>query len=45
MQFKKLEIHTVFLRFSYFYLDQNLSSSVLADFIIGYLRAAAAKGG
>jgi hypothetical protein len=36
MQFEKLEIHTVFLRFSNFYLAQNLSPSAFADFISGY---------
>jgi hypothetical protein len=35
MQFEKLEIHTVFLRFSNFYLCQNLSPSTFADFFIG----------
>ena len=34
MQFEKLEIHTVFLRFPNFYLSQNLSPSALADLII-----------
>ena len=36
MQFEKLEIHKVFLRFPNFYLDQNLSPSTLANLIIGY---------
>lgn len=34
MQFKKLEIHTVFRRFLNFYLRQNLSPSALANLII-----------
>ena len=34
MQFEKLEIHTVFLRFPNFYLGQNLSLTALADLII-----------
>ena len=34
MQFEKLEIHKVFLRFPNFYLEQNLSLTALADFII-----------
>ena len=33
MQFKKQEIHTVFLCFLNFYLGQNLSASALADLI------------
>ena len=33
MQFEKLEIHPVFLRFPNFYLWQNLSPSALADLI------------
>ena len=37
MQFEKLEIHTVFLRFSNFHLGQNLSLTTLADSISGYL--------
>jgi len=37
VQFEKLEIHTVFLRFSNFHSRQNLSLITLADFIIGYL--------
>ena len=36
VQFEKLEIHTVFLRFSNFHLCQNLSLTTLADWIIGY---------
>jgi hypothetical protein len=31
LQFCKLEIHTVFLRFQNFNLEQNLSPSALAD--------------
>ena len=37
VQFEKLEIHKVFLRFSNFHSCQNLSLITLADFIIGYL--------
>jgi hypothetical protein len=37
---KKLEIHTVFLRFSNFHLPQNLSPPTFADFI----RASLEKG-
>ena len=37
VQFEKLEIHTVFLRFSNFHSCQNLSLITLANFIIGYL--------
>jgi hypothetical protein len=37
VQFEKLEIHTVFLRFSNFHLGQNLSLTTLADPISGYL--------
>ena len=37
VQFEKLEIHKVFLRFSNFHSCQNLSPITLADFIIGYL--------
>ena len=37
VQFEKLEIHTVFRRFSNFHSCQNLSPITLADFIIGYL--------
>jgi len=33
MQFEKLEIHPVFLRFPNFYPWQNLSPSALADLI------------
>ena len=33
MQFRKQEIHTVFLCFLNFYLGQNLSASALADLI------------
>jgi len=36
VQFEKLEIHTVFLRFSNFHLRQNLSLITLANLIIGY---------
>jgi len=36
VQFGKLEIHTVFLRFSNFHLRQNLSLITLANLIIGY---------
>jgi len=41
VQFEKLEIHTVFLRFSNFHLGQNLSLTTLADSIsrlLEYLR-------
>ena len=38
VQFEKLEIHTVFRRFSNFHSCQNLSLITLADFIIGYLK-------
>ena len=34
MQFEKLEIHTVFLRFPNFYLGQNLSLTTFAALII-----------
>ena len=37
VQFEKLEIHKVFLRFSNFHSCQNLSLITLANFIIGYL--------
>ena len=37
VQFEKLEIHKVFLRFSNFHSRQNLSLITLANFIIGYL--------
>ena len=37
VQFEKLEIHKVFLRFSNFHSCQNLSLLALVDFIIGYL--------
>ena len=37
VQFEKLEIHKVFLRFSNFQSRQNLSLITLANFIIGYL--------
>ena len=43
VQFEKLEIHTVFLRFSNFHSCQNLSLITLADFIIGYLMGAAVR--
>ena len=32
LQFAKLEIHTVFLHFANFNLEQNLSPSALADY-------------
>ena len=38
MQFKKQEIHTVFLCFLNFYLGQNLSASALADLIRASLK-------
>ena len=38
MQLEKLEIHKVFLRFSNFYLWQNLSPSALADLIRASLK-------
>ena len=37
VQFEKLEIHTVFLRFSNFHLGQNFSLTTLANSISGYL--------
>ena len=37
VQFEKLELHKVFLRFSNFHSCQNLSLITLANFIIGYL--------
>jgi len=36
-QFVKLEIHTVFLRFTNFNLGRNLSPLILANLIIFYL--------
>ena len=36
--FEKFEIHITFLRFSNLDLTKNLSSTTLADFIIGYKR-------
>ena len=36
LQFIKLEIHKVFLRFLNFNLCQNLSPLILADLITGY---------
>ena len=38
MQFKKQEMHTVFLCFLNFYLGQNFSASALADLIRAPLR-------
>lgn len=38
-QFEKLEIHKVCLHFPNFNLRQNLTLFILADFVIGYLRA------
>jgi hypothetical protein len=37
LQFVKLEIHKVFLRFPNFNLSQNLSPSAIADFLIASL--------
>ena len=45
MQFEKLEIHTVFLRFPNFYLGQNLSLTPLADFILASPGKRLASGG
>ena len=36
VQFEKLEIHTVFLRFSNLHLGQNFSLTTLANSISGY---------
>ena len=38
IQFEKLEIHKVFLRFPNFYLEQNLSLTTLVSLISVYLR-------